>query len=341
MLKFIMHAKNELISMLSKLNPKLNFNNKIYLAEPKIYIEKIFLLKDVESLFYKSLNLTNYFNWTNELHGSDFVLVPHLWNDIKNDREYSRYLGELSNSRTLVIFNLGDKSENIPLKNFIQLKNFTHPWQARINTIIIPYNVRNRDFVPRIWKKKPDVSFVGFCPKFSARTLMSFSPKSFFHPIKSSVYVNRNLGIERLKNFSEKIQVKLLLNNNYAAFSGNSEAELQIKNYNQSLAMTDYVFCPRGFGNGSMRLYEVLSAGRIPIIPETDSGFPLTYVDPFFTNSALIVKYFSNWENKILSHWETLEHNYLNLQIDNYRFYNDHLAIEKYLRKLFSPYLSN
>jgi hypothetical protein len=170
---------------------------------------------------------------------------------------------------------------------------------------------------------------------------MSFSPKSFFHPIKSSVYVNRNLGIERLKNFSEKIQVKLLLNNNYAAFSGNSEAELQIKNYNQSLAMTDYVFCPRGFGNGSMRLYEVLSAGRIPIIPETDSGFPLTYVDPFFTNSALIVKYFSNWENKILSHWETLEHNYLNLQIDNYRFYNDHLAIEKYLRKLFSPYLSN
>jgi hypothetical protein len=170
-----MHEKNELINMLSKLNPKLNFSNKVYLAKPKNYVEKIFLLKDVESLFYKSLNLTNYFNWTNELHDSDFVLVPHLWNYIKNDREYLQYLGELSNTRTLVIFNLGDESKDISLKNFIQLKNFTHPWQARINTIIIPYNVRTRDFVPRIWKKKPDVSFVGFCPKFSSRALLSFS----------------------------------------------------------------------------------------------------------------------------------------------------------------------
>jgi hypothetical protein len=339
MLKFIMHTKNELISMLSNLNPKLYFNYKIYLAKQKIQTEKIFLLKDIESLFYKSVNLTSRLNWTNELTDSDFILVPHLWNNIKKDKVYLRYLSELSKSKILVIFNLGDESGSIPLKNSIQLKNFIHPWQTQLNTIIIPYNVRPRNFVPRAWKKKPDLSFVGFCPELSRRALLSFSPKSLFYPIKSSVYLNRNLGIKRLEKFSDRIQVHLLLNNNYAAFSKNFEAELQIKRYNQSLTTTDYVFCPRGFGNGSMRLYEVLSAGRIPIIPETDSGFPLTEIDPFFNRSALIVKYFSNWEKNILSHWESLEYNYSKLQIDNHEFFDNHLNIENYLSKLFLPYL--
>ena len=340
MLKFNMHAKNELVNMLSSLNPKLDLNHKIYLAKPKLHTDKIFILKDIESLFYKSVNLTNHLNWTNELRDSDFVLIPHLWNDIKNDKEYLRYVGELSKSRTLVIFNLGDESDDIKLKNFIQLKNFIHPWQTRLNTVLFPYNVRARNFVPRAWKRIPDVSFVGFYPNLSGRAFLSFSPKSLFKPIKSSVYFNRNIGIKRLEKFSQKIQVKLLLNDNYAAFSGNSEAELQIKSFNQSLAMTDYVFCPRGFGNGSMRLYEVLSAGRIPIIPETDSAFPLTEIDPFFTHSALIVKYFSNWEKNILNHWEALEYNYYNLQNDNYQFYKNHLDIENYLGKLFLPYLN-
>ena len=44
--------------------------------------------------------------------------------------------------------------------------------------------------------------------------------------------------------------------------------------YVESLFNSDYVLCIRGAGNFSMRLYETLCAGRIPLLLDTDSVFP-------------------------------------------------------------------
>jgi hypothetical protein len=41
-----------------------------------------------------------------------------------------------------------------------------------------------------------------------------------------------------------------------------------------NILKTDYTVCVRGYGNWSIRLYETLACGRIPIIIDTDCGLP-------------------------------------------------------------------
>ena len=46
------------------------------------------------------------------------------------------------------------------------------------------------------------------------------------------------------------------------------------REYVRSLVGSDYVLCARGFGNYSLRLYECLCVGRLPVIVDTDMVFP-------------------------------------------------------------------
>jgi hypothetical protein len=56
------------------------------------------------------------------------------------------------------------------------------------------------------------------------------------------------------------------------------DAERQIKRteYVDSVFRCDYALCVRGAGNWSFRFFEALSAGRIPVLIDTDSVLPLS-----------------------------------------------------------------
>jgi hypothetical protein len=63
--------------------------------------------------------------------------------------------------------------------------------------------------------------------------------------------------------------------------------------YVENMRDSDYVLCIRGAGNFSMRLYETLCMGRIPLIVDTDSYFPFersidwTHLGPFVEQGSL------------------------------------------------------
>lgn len=44
--------------------------------------------------------------------------------------------------------------------------------------------------------------------------------------------------------------------------------------FNENLKYSEFVFCPRGNGNFSIRFYEALLSGRIPVILKTDNELP-------------------------------------------------------------------
>ena len=62
-----------------------------------------------------------------------------------------------------------------------------------------------------------------------------------------------------------------------------SEMEVRGRNYAEMIADSQFVLCPRGIGSSSIRLYETLEAGRVPVIisddwvppEETDWGFAI------------------------------------------------------------------
>lgn len=52
--------------------------------------------------------------------------------------------------------------------------------------------------------------------------------------------------------------------------SNHSELEVRGKSYANRLAASQFVLCPRGIGCSSIRLYETLEAGRVPVIISDD-----------------------------------------------------------------------
>ena len=55
----------------------------------------------------------------------------------------------------------------------------------------------------------------------------------------------------------------------------NIDRQQQLRNeYKQNMLGSDYVLCLRGAGNYSFRFYETLSAGRIPLLIDTDCSLP-------------------------------------------------------------------
>lgn len=59
-------------------------------------------------------------------------------------------------------------------------------------------------------------------------------------------------------------------------FWGNKPHDPQlIQDYEQNIKESHFTICNRGYGNFSMRFYQVLSASRIPILVDTDIAFPL------------------------------------------------------------------
>lgn len=53
------------------------------------------------------------------------------------------------------------------------------------------------------------------------------------------------------------------------------QLEQMKEEYNQNLENNIFIACPRGAGNYSIRFYETLRAGRIPVLLDTDMVFPL------------------------------------------------------------------
>jgi hypothetical protein len=336
-----MNIDDLLKSKLIERSPNLNLTFKVYLEDTNLEFEKCYFFKPQNLEFFKSINISNHLNWTSNIKECDFIFIPYAWSTFKNDKSYIQHLENLSQIKTLVIFNLGDESPDIPIINCIQIKNFLHPWQDKSGKIIIPYNVIPRKFVPRSWSAVPTISFIGFLPKIGTTSIFSYSWRSIFYPFRSNLFIHRNLGVRRIKNFGETIEKRISLNQNYTAYSKNLESEKLIHKYNESLATSDYVFCPRGFGNSSMRLYEVISAGRIPILTETYSGFPLLGGLQKFEDLILTLNWCSNWENEILNHWNSLKDNnrYYDFQKTNADVFSNFLDIEKYLIQLFKLYL--
>ena len=139
-------------------------------------------------------------------------------------------------------------------------------------------------------RKKPEKPIVGFCghanksPWKKAQVfakMMLENAKRFlekplrkdFEPLFASAYERAQLlqSLERCQD----IQTNFIYRKNYRG--GSQTDELRTKTtleYYDNLVNSDYVLCIRGTGNFSVRLYESLMMGKIPVFVNTDCLLP-------------------------------------------------------------------
>lgn len=315
---------------------------KIFIADSLVNVPKNELIEfDNFSPVRPNFTIISKLKLTSKLNRADFVLVPHKWSKINKNREYLDYLGILSRVCPLIVINFGDISPACRLPNTIQIREFIHPWENTYRKIIVPYPIKEKIYTERKISHTPSISFMGYAPKLSFRTLFGQNLNGILFPIKSSVYLNRKMSVYKLGNMRNKFNISMVVRPSFSPLSGAGDFKKKLKEYNQSLIDSNYVLCPRGFGNATMRFYETLSSGSTPILIESSGGLPVIHDQKFWKKNIIKVKIFSNWSKLIEKDWEEMSHkkNYVKRQKQNRDIFLKNLKIDAYLSNLFSNYI--
>ncbi|RYE05256.1 MAG: hypothetical protein EOP33_06905 [Rickettsiaceae bacterium] len=238
----------------------------------------------------------------------DVCLFPLNYNqawDVKDNRpsKIKDFIEKLENSEKKVFVFLGHdvSATGVNVKRGIvfsgaiskssQVKNvYSYP---HFFSDLLVYN--DTSFIPKEKSKLPVVGFCGYAPpleiKISKEKAVSFLKLAANYaglmklfPSKIS-HSYRARAIIALKN-SNEVKPNLRIKNTFAfgpngqLNTGNtkeSDAEFR-RNFINNILESDYTLCVRGIGNNSIRFFETLCCGRIPLFVNTDSVLPFDHV---------------------------------------------------------------
>lgn len=304
---------------------------QIYLAEQDPQQPLIDICGGQTQIYQESYDFLNLFDA--RLSSSDVILVPHdakYWSE-----EYYDYLLGISGRKLLLYFNRADQKRYFSLKNSISIQ-ITKSARDCEKVILIPCNVTSLERLPaRTYSRGPVISFVGYVPRLSPRRLVNSFIESPSHPLRSNSSLIRLRGIQEIRN--SNLESVIAIRDHYGgAGSLIKEPDSFRKEFVDSIKYSDFVFCPRGDANGSQRLYEAISAGRIPIIPFTNTKFPQIPNDDYSQMFVQVATFSRNLEFEVNRVWNNLNQNsYSAYQGKLRNLFSSFLDYRKYLLMLF------
>jgi hypothetical protein len=130
-------------------------------------------------------------------------------------------------------------------------------------------------FADRPWSDVPSIGFCGFV----GSPLKRLGFQALRQHQKTDGLVIRERALRALER-SNEVRTHFIRRTSFWGgsmgrfhFDPNRQTEVR-REFLRNLYETDYTVCVRGKGNFSYRLYEVLSAGRIPVFVNTDCVLP-------------------------------------------------------------------
>jgi hypothetical protein len=238
--------------------------------------------------FFSNLNYIVYFYWGNSNNLNDLIKI------IKESTPEKKYL----------IFFTNDYSDEIEIPdNFIIYRTALYKTKKKYNEYVFPalycnnlaYSLQYQLLEPVNKTNKPKICFSGNYGTYHLR----------------EVWVN-----ELLK--SDLLECDFI---NTYVFRGGGMEQL-IKYYKNS----EFCFCPRGTGNFSIRFYETLYYGRIPVLIDTDISLPFENVIEW--NKYIIIgKSIDEIIIKIIDFWNNVD--IIKAQIESRKLYDAYFSQEK------------
>ncbi|MDZ8223599.1 exostosin domain-containing protein [Nostoc sp. ChiVER01] len=255
-------------------------------------------------LYGKYLEIGNSLFKMTSLQEADLVVMPINWRIIRGESWRSKinkeaeslsikFAEKVANSgKKLIIFFAGDCcAEEIPVKNATVFRMAVYRSKMKQNDIIMPSFTE--DFVKeylggqmslRHKSEKPVVGFCGLAVTDSwenkLKTVLfhgAMLTKSFelgVPPYKGQIL--RSQALKVLAENPSLVNTNFIIKNE-AVFLNTQDIEQRQKaraEYVNNMVESDYILSCRGSANYSIRLYEILSCGRIPIFIDTDCVLP-------------------------------------------------------------------
>lgn len=284
---------------------------KIRKRETRVFVTEYdrerFLPKSLFSLarpFLKSSRLTEQFNLlgvhrVEEMSNADLVIISEPLGERKDLVAYkkleqiNKFCGDVGikafamvagdfgkvhpTFNNIVYFRLGGFRSQLDESNRALFPVFRDP-------IVDVFD--GESITAREWTSTPVVGFCGHATNSKVKYLYERS-KLFrenlrrlvendwtFEPMFSSAFERFRI-LAALKG-SNEVRTNFLLREHYRAGATDEEARRRTaREYFENIRTSDYVLCLRGAGNFSVRFFETLAMGRIPVLVDTDCMLPL------------------------------------------------------------------
>jgi hypothetical protein len=236
-----------------------------------------------------------HFALVEKIEDADFVVMPYPYERMKlacPDKvlmvtEEARLAGKL-----LIIDGAADLEYPINVPNSVVLRISQYQYSRQENEITAPFfaedlleSYAGRELHVRKKTPTPSVAFTGWAAMSFKKQVTTFFKEL---PITLTALIDAKRGAEHKGVLFRNRALTVLKNTTgiethfiaRATYSGHTKTvtgsiESVRQEFVDNLLGSDYALCVRGDANGSVRLYEVLSLGRIPLFLDTACVLPL------------------------------------------------------------------
>lgn len=300
------------------------------------------------------------FCFVSQMADADYVILPMSWNyyvKTKQQCKAKRFIHKANKlGKITLVVTTGDYGVFIPvLKNAIILRTsgsrslFNKNHQGMPVFIVDPLvKIYNSILLQTNYSKQP---IIGFCGQTNDSIVNAIDElvKVLFRNIKfylkqshqlpqriQSTTFNRNKVLDAIKK-SKVLTANFIERKKYRAgvVSTSDRKTTELEFYDNMLE-SNYVVCIRGAGNFSVRLYETLAMGRIPVFINTDCILPLPE-DINWTQHAVWIEFNELYklEEKVLEfHSKFSESEFKNLQMSNRKIWEEKLTLKGFFKTL-------
>jgi Exostosin family len=240
------------------------------------------------------------FQWIDNVKRADYVILTMAWNYYVKTKQEALAIAFVKECATLkkkvLAFNAGDFGVQIPyLENLIILRPSGYNSKFTKNEFSLPAFIADplrKYFQTDTIFERPYQSkaAIGFCGQANPSPLNAIKEivKTFIRNIRGHIGFSkaepqqllasnflRDNVLKRIQK-SADVETNFIIRAKYrAGVKSNKNSHKTTLEFYNNLKNSDYIVCVRGAGNFSVRFYETLAMGRIPILINTDCALPL------------------------------------------------------------------
>lgn len=223
---------------------------------------------------------------------ADFILLPHAYVFAERYPEYLSSILRLSKEthKPVIIFAYGDIDVDVAVPNSIIFRYAQYRYKKRPNEFIMPpYSGDLLEGSLSLKDKHEGPPTVGFCGWASYRSIFDQLKAGlknlaidFEKIIAGSRIEARKKGIYFRQRALRSLSDSSLVEPNFIIRSSHGlhratidfDAGVARQEYIKNILDSDLCLAVKGDGNASVRFYEILSLGRIPLFVDTESLLP-------------------------------------------------------------------
>ena len=303
------------------------------------------------------------FHFTPTPEDADMICLPLPLQEYFKNIDTTRFLKNLLQDafrRSMIVYGYvsGDFGEEIydhPQLRIFRMGGFHSQLSSRHQGFPValsdhlPNLFVSEDIAARDWKSKPVIGFCGHAStdpiksvKEHAKTFIENTRRFFQKPFRRDYEPLFASALERARllrtlESSLALETNFIYRRHYRAGARNEEEQRRTTiEYYANIRKSDYVVCVRGGGNFSVRFYETLMMGRIPVFINTDCLLPFPEIIPWKEHMVWV-----EWQErhriaeKILDfHGSLSPEKFIELQHRNRRLWKETLSVAGILSSL-------